>query len=218
MNYESKINRALAIQKSYLSIAPKVTNTIKSFSNKDDPDINIEFVTKSFILSGSKLAGQIMNSLEKGYLQIAIVGARTLFELSVNSVYIFNHPKEGQNKKRMKRICDELILLSNKTDNVSHTRFDNKTFKERLSEIKEFKDQYSGDYRIMSEFAHLMLKTIYISCDEGKGKIFSLQIASKCLQSLHNIFDSISAYCEYTLEPSLEKSVVDYTNLIESAQ
>ncbi len=96
MKYDDKINEASLIQKKYLSLVPSIITKIGTSPNKYNPNHGITANAKHFVYAGSKLSGQILGALKIGYLQLSIVGLRTLFEMSVNAVYVFNHPKIGQ--------------------------------------------------------------------------------------------------------------------------
>jgi len=161
------------------------------------------------------MAGQIIGALKIGYLQLSVVGLRSLFELSVNSVYIFNHPDIGQNKRHMRKFCKEITRLSNKKRNVVHTRICNTSFKTRLDAIGMGR-LYSRHYRIMSDWTHLMTRTLTLTTDQKFGQKFGIQIAGNCLFALHNMYDSICAYCKYELDPELEKSVIKFGSSIQS--
>ena len=209
MNYAEKIEEALVIQERYLSFFPQIVVKIGPFPSKYNPNLGVNASAKNFLYAGGKLAGQILKTTHTGYLQLAVVGLRTLFEMSVNAVYIFNHPKIGQKKRHMRKVCKEIIYLANKKRNVNHTRIDNKSFKQRLQEVG-IGYLYNKNYRVMSDWAHLMSQTLYISTDQDKGQKFGVEIAKNCLYALHNIFDAISAYAKFELNPGLEKSVVSY--------
>ena len=162
MNYEDKIKEASSIQEKYLSLGPSIISKIGRASNKYNPNHGVNANAKIFIYAGSKLAGQIIGAIKIGHLQLSVVGLRTLFEMSVNAVYVFNHPQIGQDKRHMRKVCKEIIRLSNKKRNVNHTRLDNKSFKQRLSMVNMGK-LYNKNYRLMSVWAHLMTDCVFRS-------------------------------------------------------
>lgn len=208
MDYPEKIREALAIQKHYLALVDPVITKIGRHQNKFHPNAAVNSQAKNFVFAGGKLAGQILEALERGHLQIAVVGARTLFEMSVNAVYIFNNPKRKNDIRHMRKICREIIRLANKKRNVNHARIAG-AFKERLREIGAG-HLYHSDYRTMSDWTHLMSRTIFITADADKGKRFGFEVASNCLQALHNTFDAVCEYSKLPLNPALEKFVIDY--------
>src|SRR5258708_7643399 len=112
MDYDKKISEASVIQKKYLSLGPSICRKIGVSTNKYNPNSGINANAKNFIYAGGKLAGQVIGVLDRkiGYLQLSVVGLRSLFEMSVNAIYIFNHPKVGHKKQHMRRICKELIF------------------------------------------------------------------------------------------------------------
>ncbi len=207
--YNQKIEEAITIQNQYLSLFPSIIKKIGTFSNKYNPNSGVNANAKNFLYAGGKLAGQILETTRIGYLQLSVVGLRTLFEMSVNAVYIFNNPKTGQSKRHMRKVCKEIIYLANKKRNVNHTRIDNKNFKQRLQEI-EMGHLYNKNYRILSDWAHLMSQTLYISTDQTKGQKFGIEISRNCLYALHNIFDSIATFSKFELNQDLERLVVNY--------
>lgn len=208
MDYPEKIRQALAIQKKYLTWVDGIITKIGRHQNRFHPNSAVNAQAKNFVFAGAKLAGQILEALERGHLQLAVVGTRTLFEMSVNAVYIFNNPKKKNDLKHMRKICREIIRLANKKMKVNHTRIAG-AFKERLREIGQG-HLYHSDYRIMSDWTHLMSRTIFITADADKGKRFGFEVASKCLQALHNTSDAICEYSKFPLDPDLEKSVIAY--------
>jgi len=208
----TKIEEAEGIQKGYSSLVQNIIRDIGMFPNKHNPNIGVSAISKTFIYSGIKLAEQIILSLRNGNLEIAIVGLRTLFEISINSVYIFNHPKlkVGKKKYHARNFCKEIIRLANKKKGVRHTCLKDTTFKQRLNDIG-MGSLYNRDYKILSEWAHLMIRSShYSNINDDKRKQLSKEVAGGCLVYLHNIFDSICAYHEIALNPDLGKLVAHY--------
>ncbi len=211
MDYDSRINQATTIYKTYWEAGPVILGGIKRPINKKSPDVLVNMTAINFLYSGGNLAGQILRSIQRGDLQLGIVGARTLFEMSVNTEYIFNHPK-GTSKPKQRKICREIVRLgsiSNKKTSVNHVRIDNKSFKDRLVDIG-LEKLYKTNYRIMSEWAHLMTKPILFYKRPDIAQSFGLRTAAVSLFSMHNIYDSVAFYCKYVLDAQLQSSVEKY--------
>lgn len=208
MNWEEKIKKATQIQAEYSKLVSPIITKIGRNQSKFHPNSGVNLQAKNFVFSGCKLAGQILDSLRLGHIQIAVVGTRTLFEMSVNAVYIFKNPKRKNDIRHMRKVCRQIIRLANKKRKVNHSRIDG-TFKTRLEEIG-MKHLYQGDYRIMSDWAHLMIRTIEISADPQKASKLAIETAAKTLDSLHNTFDSVASFYGFELPSTLEAEVVAY--------
>lgn len=214
MLYTAKIKEANIIHEKYWSLLPSISKKLDRNLNKHNPNLRVIYVAQNFLYAGGSLSNQIMKALSRGDILISIIALRTLFEMSVNVVYVFNHPSLGRNQPHIRRCCKEIIKLSNKKRNVNHTRINSRTFKERLKEVN-MSYLYSHHYRIMSDWAHLMTHAIPIATKKGVAAKFGLGISANCLYSLHNIYDSVCAYCQYNLNPELQKLVVEYKESIE---
>lgn len=215
LRYDDTIDQAIRIQKEYWELGPLILGGIKRPMNKHNPDSLVNMMSINFVYSGGNLTGQILRSIKRGDLQLGIIGVRTLFEMSVNAVYIFNHPKIGQNNPHMRRVCRDIVRLasiSNRKASVNHARIDNnKAFKDRLTDVGMGR-LYKTNYRIMSEWTHLMTKTIHFYKNPEIAQDFGLRTAAVSLYSLHNIYDSIAVYCKYDLNPKLQKFVEEFNS------
>lgn len=210
-DYKEKISKAVTIKNQYLSIAPQIITKIGRSPNKHNPNHGLSAIQKNFIYSGGKLAGQIIASLDQGYIQLSMIGLRSLFEMSVNSVYIYANPTSPKNIREIRKICKEIIILSDKKRRPKHTLIDNKSLKQRLDDIN-MGYYYYKQYRIMSEWVHLSIKTSQLTVDQDYGKSLGVDIAANSLFSLHNIYDSVSSYNKMVIDADLERSVEEYRN------
>ena len=201
-HYLNKITVAIGIYKKYFSIGSSV---ISHIGKSNQPE---EACAKLFLHAGANLSGQILKALKIGHLQLAVVGLRSLFEMSVNSLYIFNHPKFQKNKTHVNKISLQYIDLIHTVEEVNHTRLNNKSFKLRAEEAG-FGDVYKRNYRILSEWAHLQGQTPYLYKPEY-GEKFGITVAELTVHSLHNIFDPVCFYYDFKLDPELEKEVIAF--------
>ena len=167
-----------------------------------------EACAKLFLHAAANLSIQILKALENGHLQLGVVGLRSLFEMSVNTAYIFNHPKFQRDKNRANKISTEYVDLIHSKDAVNHTVLDKKPFKSRAEEVG-LGDVYNRNYRILSEWAHLQGKTPYLY-DQAYGEKFGLSVAENTLHALRNIFDSVCSFYNFNLDPDLEREVAGY--------
>jgi len=214
MRYDDAIDEAIVIHRKYWELGPLILGRMKRPMKKRSPDSLVNMMAINFLYSGGNLTGQILRSIQRGDLQLGIVGVRTLFEMSVNVGYVFNHPKIRQNKPHMRRVCRDIIRIasiSNRKASVNHARIDNKAFKDRLKDVGMEK-LYKTNYRIMSEWTHLMTKTIHFYKNPEMAQNFGLRTAAVSLYSLHNIYDSIAVYCKYDLNLELGKSVEEFNS------
>lgn len=206
--YVKKLEQAQHIQRQYVAqtkiIIPQIKTSIF--------DEETKAVSNNFIYSGTKLAGQILASLgsSNGFLQLGIIGARTLFEMQINSVYIFKHPEHSGDTEWIKSCSVELLNLSS-PETKNHTRFNNSNLEQRATQIN-LKYIYDKNYRVMSEWAHLMMRTVELDVDPIAAKKFGLITAITTLVGLHNIFDSIYFNYKISMDESIEESILQYSN------
>ncbi len=207
-DYLEAIEKAQLIQQQYLQLIKPITNKVGTHQSKYHPDIRVKCQAKNLIYSTGKLAGQILSATKQGYLQLSVVGLRTLFELSVNSIYIFNHPKKKGDLKHMRKLCSEIFRLDNKRRRVNHSKLEG-SFKDRLQAIG-MGALYHKHYRILSTWAHLMNRTVIIDTDPKQAYAMAIGVAIGTLQALHNTFDSVAAYAGYTIPEDLEITTKKY--------
>ena len=188
--YEQVLLEAVALNKRKNEIADQLIRQIGTPKNRNSPNHGITAVAKTFLLSGYKLSGQILDSVRLGHLLIAVLGVRPLFELTINSIYTFNHPKHTRNYKHMRRVCKDIIRITNRKRNVNHAFIDGKHLKERVQQIG-LSSFYRNNYRGLSDWSHIMMRTPYIS-RQVEGEKFGVGVVIQALCLSHDIIDSIS--------------------------
>ena len=195
-HYANKISEAIRIAKKYFSLGSLIISHIGKSKEAE------EACAKLFLHAGANLSIQLLRAVESGYLQLAIVGLRSLFEMSVNSKYIFNHPKFLKNKTHVNKVSILYIDLIHTKERVNHTRLNNKSFESRADE-SGLGDVYKRNYPMLSEWAHLMGRTPYLYKPDY-GERFGISVAENALHALHNIYDSVCFYYDFKLDHKLE--------------
>lgn len=187
--FEKIFNEAAALNKRKNEICIDLIKQIGSPQSKFSPNHGVTAVAKSFIHSGSRLSEQIIFSAGKRNFLIAVLGLRPLFELMINTKYIYDHPDFQRNIRHQRRVCKSVIKLTNKTRRPIHSRIDNKTISQRTNEVKLLK-LYKTNYRGLSDWSHLMLRTIKIE-KQNTSDIFGMQLLESAICLIHDIIESI---------------------------
>jgi hypothetical protein len=102
--FDNAIQEALNLNKRKNELFDSAIKKIGTPQNKHNPNHGVVFVVRAFLLSGYKLSGQIVDSVWIGHLLIAVVGSRPLFELMVNTIYVFNHPQHKRDVRHRRRV------------------------------------------------------------------------------------------------------------------
>lgn len=198
--FEKVYDEAADLNKRKNKICIALIKKIGSPRSKYSPNHAVTAVAKSFILSGARLSEQIISAVRRRHLLIAVLGLRPLFELMINAKYTYDHPKYKRNIKHQRRVCKSVFKLSNKKRKVIHSKIDNKTLAQRAGEVKLLK-LYETNYRGLSDWGHLMLRTIKIE-RQNEGDFFGMQLMESALCLIHDVIESI---CEgFNLEKDEE--------------
>lgn len=204
--FTKDIERAIRIRNEYGKLVKKYLADIRSKSDHED----VRAIATNFIYSGVKLAGQILNVLKPpSFLQLAVVGSRTHFEMMVDANYIFNHKENRSDQERISRLSSQLIGLTSPETN-NHARYDRTNILDRAKQVG-MECAYEKNYRQMSEWTHRMIRTVYIDTDIESAKMFGSSIACSTVVSLHNTYDAIASWVGSVVDQALEESVIKYS-------
>ena len=209
VSYDEALQEAVRLNNRKNQIGTEIIRKIGVPRSKHNPNHGVQAIAKTFILSGCKLSGQIIDAVRIGHLLLAVIGMRTLFEMMINATYAFNHPKHRHDVRHMRRVCKDILKTTNKKrGRVVHSRIDGKGVEARAKEIGLLR-LYKTSYRGLSDWSHLVTRTPFISQQEP-GEKFGKAVASQALTITHDILDSICEGLGQSLDKSWESKVVAF--------
>ncbi len=219
MHFSNIIQEAINLNNQKNKIAFYIIRRISSPKNRDDPNQAVTAVAKTFVFSGSKLSGQIIEAVQRGHLLLAVLGIRPLFEMMVNTSYTFNHPLKHKKDaiRHARKVCEEIIGKTNDTicfeREVEHSKIDGKTIRGRARKVKMLK-LYEINYKGLSDWSHLMMRSPYISKPK-EGEKFGINLASQTLCLIHDVFEPICKYFNIVLDRRWEEGIIQFRNKYE---
>lgn len=209
INCDLKIEEAKTIHAQYTNIKNGLAIKTGTTKSHHHPNLGVIAVSRGFLFSGYSLAEQILEALRMNHWYIAIVAMRSLYEMSVNANYIFNHPLEKHNVQRIRRLCRDIRRLANKKRKPNHTKLDGKRLFERAEEVR-MKHSHRSIYRILSEWSHLSSRVLQIANSPKDREVLKVETAHICLCSLHNILNAMCSYYDYKIDKTLEEKVIKF--------
>lgn len=210
--FDEIVKEAIVLNKRKNTICTDLIMQIGSPKSKYSPNHGVTAVAKSFLFSGSKLSEQILSAVRINHLLIAVLGMRPLFELMINAKYIYDHPKYKRDIKHQRRVCKSVINLSNKKRKVIHSRIDNKSLYHRSKDVDLLK-LYKTNYRGLSDWSHLMLRTVKIE-RQNEGELFGMSLMESALCLIHDVIDSICEGLNLEKDKTWENDVAVFKDKI----
>lgn len=211
VSYDEAMLEAIRLNDRKNQIGTELVRKIGPLSTKHSPYSSVSAIAKSYILSGCKLSGQIIDAARIGHLLLGIIGMRPLLEMMINSTYIFNNPKHKRDKGHMRKVCRDILRTTNqKRGRVVHSRINGKGVEGRAKEAGLLK-LYKTNYRGLSDWCHLTIRTPYISGQEP-GEKFGKALAGQALSTSHDILSSICEGLNYSLDPAWTTEVVAFND------
>ncbi len=208
-SFGETLREAVRLNNRKNEIGTHLIRKIGSPSSRNNPNHGIQAIAKTIILSACKLSGQIIDAVRLGHLLLAVIGMRTLFEIMINTTYIFNHPKAKRDVRHMRRVCKDILRTTNKKrGRIVHSRIDGKGIEARANEIGLLR-LYKTSYRGLSDWSHLAMRTPFISQQEP-GEKFGIVSASQALTIVHDILDSICEGLGYSLDKIWTSEVIAF--------
>ncbi len=208
MGYDDILQNAIWLNRGKNKIFYSLREQINALDSACNLDNEVSAIAKSYIYLGSELSTQIIKCLNSKDILIASLSQRPLLELMINSKYIFNHPKHQHDIDYMKRVCKDLFKKANARGKVKHSVIDKKSIYDRAKETK-LKSFYENNYRWLSNWNHIMLKTMFFLDKEKERKVMISTLKHTLCLSI-DIFKNISRGLKLSLNNNFVKHIEDF--------
>ncbi len=119
-------------------------------------------IAKKQVMGNGQLAGQIIEALKSGCLQLALLGLRSLTEEVINTKYIFAHPEHLKDLDHTYGVCRDAF---ERVDNdLQFNQLGGKSIKQR-SRAVGLEEMYDQDFNSLSNYTHMTLRVGHLSED-----------------------------------------------------
>ncbi len=169
-----------------IRINDEISDNFKDTRDKQRLDI-----AKRNLISSAQLAGQIISSLDKGGLLLALIGLRSLVESYINTKYTFAYTDKEDKVNWANKVCEDYFKRGNDFKSIKQF-LDNKKIEKRAEEVG-LEDVYEKTFVSLCNYIHMQIHTFELN-NPQEFEEYTVKAYRDVLLYLHNICDSIQAH------------------------